>query len=103
MNERLNNFSVALNHLVNEIHTICYVLQGKRNGLKNFNVNDVTGFLRSRQVPHEIIIVIKNMFDRRNNNLVSHTVDSDRSVSGVSRGEYYKFKEYVGKCFNHIL
>jgi len=103
MEERLNNYSVALNHLVNEIHTICYVLTGKKNGLKNFNVNHVIDFLRSKQVPHKVTIKIKNMFDRRNNNLVSHSVDSDNTVSGVSRDEYYDYKKCVKECLNIVI
>lgn len=103
MEEKLNNYSVALNHLVNEIHTICYVLKGKKNGLKNFNVNNVVDYLRSENIPHKIVIKIKNMFDRRNNNLVSHSVDSDNSVNGVSKDEYFEYKKNVGMCLSHII
>lgn len=99
--ERTEQYSVALNHLLNEIHLICSILESK--DIKKYKSPDVEIFLTSKHVPNFIIIKIKNLFDRRNNNPVSHPGSDTRVAWAVSKSEYHNYKEYVGKTLELIL
>lgn len=102
--ERISSFSVALNHLLNEIHAICFMLDTSHGGkVKSYDAGNVTAYLQSQHVPHKICIAIRNLFDRRNANQVSHA-GSDQSDSwGVTEEEYYKYKKMVGDALQRLL
>jgi AbiA family abortive infection protein len=107
LSERSTSYSVALNHLVNEIHAICIeqikAACEEKDKKKNYDVNDVVKFLRSKGIPHEICIKIRNLFDRRNSNSVSHP-GSDGSIAwGVTKEEYLDYYEQVGQCLDFLL
>jgi len=108
MSEKMNSYSKALNHLLNEIHAICFELHRKLPGgtikkISQYDVNDVEKFLHLKQTPNEIIVQIRKLFDRRNVNLVSHA-GSDNTISwDVTGREYWHFHEYVGKCLKYVL
>lgn len=104
MSERIGAYSVALNHLLNEIHAICHI-QDKRTkkAPKDYDAKDVIDFLTSQYVPHEICNGIRNLFDRRNRNQVSHP-GSEKTISwGVSKQEYQEYAQYVESCMSLIL
>ena len=98
--ERKGDYSVALNHLLNEIHVICHRLDGRDINEKNYDANHVSEFLTTQRVPHETCIKIRNLFDRRNKNPVSH---ADPIAWPVSRDEYIDYHHHVGVCLGHIL
>ena len=98
--ERKNDYSVALNHLLNEIHAICYRLDSQRINEKNYDANHVAQFLAMGKVPHETCIKIRNLFDRRNKNPVSH---ADSLAWPVSQDEYIDYHHHVGVCLSQIL
>ncbi|WP_217451439.1 hypothetical protein, partial [Metabacillus niabensis] len=52
LNEMRGDYSVALNHLVNEFQSICYSLNEK--DIRNFNANSVEDFLKSASIEHSI-------------------------------------------------
>lgn len=101
LNERNASYSVALNHLLNEIHGVC-IKQEKANK-KDYDVNDVVKFLYSRDVPHQKCIKIRNLFDRRNSNSVSHPGSDGSLAWEVTREEYEDYYEYVGQCLDLLL
>lgn len=99
--ERRDDFSVALNHLVNEIHAICYELDSdNKNKNNSYQANETGAFLLSKNVPHATCIKIRNLFDRRNKNTISH---ADPVGWSVSEDEYYQYHKHVGICLNHVL
>ncbi|MDQ0228594.1 AbiA family abortive infection protein [Metabacillus niabensis] len=100
LNEMRGDYSVALNHLVNEFQSICYSLNEK--DIRNFNANSVEDFLKSASIEHSICIKIRNMFDRRNNNLVSHSGDENVQGTAVTRAEYTIYKEAVSMCLTRL-
>ncbi|WP_414550706.1 AbiA family abortive infection protein [Anabaena sp. CCY 0017] len=101
LNERSTSYSVALNHLVNEIHAICIKQDGANK--KNYDVNNVVKFLQSKDIQHEICIKVRNLFDRRNSNSVSHP-GSDGSLSWeVTKEEYLDYYDHVGRCLDFLL
>jgi AbiA family abortive infection protein len=100
LNEIRGDYSVALNHLVNEFQSICFSLDTRK--IKNYTANKVEEFLKAKRVNHSICIKIRNMFDRRNNNLVSHSGDENVQGSAVTKEEYESYKSAVSNCLKHI-
>ncbi|WP_228036805.1 hypothetical protein [Cuspidothrix issatschenkoi] len=101
LSERSGSYSVALNHLVNEIQAVCVKLEQKDK--KEYDVNKLVEFINSKHIPHETCITTRNLFDRRNNNSVSHP-GSDNSIAWeVTEEEYLNYYEHVGKCLNFLL
>ena len=101
LSERSTSYSVALNHLVNEIHAVC-IKQEKANK-KDYDVNNVVKFLQSKGIQHETCIKIRNMFDRRNSNRVSHPGSDGSLAWEVTKEEYLDYYEHVGKCLDFLL
>jgi len=100
LNEKQNRYSVALNHLLNEFQSICWEKNENKSGsFKDFDSIKVCDFLQKKDVPSNLIIQIRNMFDRRNNNQISHP----SLANPVDYGEYIMFRKIVGECLNFIL
>ncbi|WP_176528130.1 AbiA family abortive infection protein [Bacillus cereus] len=100
LNEMRADYSVALNHLVNEFQSILFTLDGR--GVKNYNATSVEEFLKAQYVDHSICIKIRNMFDRRNNNLVSHSGDENIQGTAVTKEEYTIYKDAVSSCLKYF-
>ena len=98
--ERRHDYSVGLNHLLNEIHAICRRIDPKATTSKKYEATQVVEFLRSAKIPHETCIKIRNLFDRRNKNPVSHP---DPIAWPVSINEYFDYHKHVGACLTCIL
>ena len=107
LSEKKENYSVALNHLVNELHAICFYYEKEKNceavDIKKYDANDVKSLLEEEGVANRVVIQIKNLFDRRNNNGISHSGTDDIMFSGVLRKEYFKFKGFVKASLNNLL
>lgn len=104
LSEKTSSFSVALNHLLNEIHIICFQLDTNyRGNVKSYDANNVIEFLQSRQLPNRICITIRKLFDRRNANQVSHPGSEQSNSWGVSKEEYYTYKQMVGEALQGLL
>ncbi len=103
VNERNQAYSVALNHLVNEVHAICMRQDPNRNLKKDYKANDVFNFLVLKKIPCNIRIKIRNLFDRRNNNNVSHPGSDDSVAWEVTKEEYFEYYRYVGDCLSSLL
>ncbi|WP_009634061.1 AbiA family abortive infection protein [Synechocystis sp. PCC 7509] len=101
LSEKESSYSVALNHLLNEIHAIC--INKEKANKKKYDVHDVIKFLQLKNVPHEICIKIRNLFDRRNSNRISHPGSDDSIAWEVTKDEYWDYYENVGKCLDFLL
>lgn len=100
LSERRRQHSIALNHLLNEILAICFQLDNRKVDEKRYDAIKTVEFLINRQVPHETCMKIRNLFDRRNKNPVSH---ADPIAWPVSESEYLDYHSHVGICLNYIL
>ena len=98
--ERRNEYSVALNHLLNEIHAICYRLDSRKINEKDYNATKVAELLSQKKVPHITCVKMRNLFDRRNKNPVSH---ADPIAWSVSKDEYWDYHNHVGICLMYLL
>jgi len=100
LRERNCQYSVALNHLLNEIHAICYWLDKRELEEKKYDATRVVEFLVGESVSNETRMKIQNLFDRRNKNPVSH---ADPIAWPVTGNEYLDYRAHVGECLKHIL
>ena len=101
LNEDSQSYSVALNHLVNEIHAVC--IKQEQANKKNYDVNNVVEFLQSKGIDHEVCIKVRNLFDRRNSNSVSHPGSDGSLAWEVTKEEYLDYYKYIGKCLYFLL
>ena len=104
ISQKTEIYSVALNHLLNEIHALCLLKDiNSKKSPKDYDANDVRDFLIHLGIESDICITIRNLFDRRNTNQVSHPGSSSSVTWGVSRDEYLHYYSYVGRCLESIL
>ena len=99
--ERADQYSVSLNHLLNEIQLICCLIDNKN--IKKYRAKNVDLFLSSRAVPNDIKIKIVNLFDRRNNNPIVHPGSDTKVAWAVSREEYFEYKKGVERVLSFII
>ncbi|MEH2402554.1 hypothetical protein [Nostoc sp.] len=103
-NEKIGSYSVALNHLLNEIHGICMLIdKNNTNKNKDYNAEHAVKYLAFTGVPHDICIDTRNLFDRRNRNTVSHPGSEQNIAWGVTKDEYTKYRNAVGQCLKIVL
>lgn len=88
--ENEKNYNIAFNHLTNEVKSLIYYFSANEIDEKSFKASHVKEYLIANNYSLDLIIKIVNMFDRRNNNKISH---SNGEV--VSEKEYYKYKKYA--------
>ena len=98
--EQKEEHSVALNHLLNEVHAICGILDEKAKSEKKYEADEVATFLREQRIPHETHAQIRNLFDRRNKSPVSH---ADPIAWAVTKDEYMDYRSHVGNCLQHLF
>jgi len=103
VSERMGSHSIALNHLVNEIHAICIEFDDTVCRAADYDAEKVIDLLDRLGVPSDTRSNIRNMFDRRNNNLISHPASVEQSMSGVTHDEYRRFRSHVGLCVASIV
>lgn len=101
-NEKIQSYSVALNHLLNEIHAVCMCFD-RRNQKSKYEADDVVNYLNSKSVDYKIYTNIRHLFDRRNRNTISHPSFEDKIAWAVTEEEYVRYRESVGECLQHIL
>jgi hypothetical protein len=102
-NERINSYSVALNHLLNELHGICYQIDGNGDKSKDYDANQVVQFLQAQGIPNSICIGVRRLFDRRNTNQVSHPGSANFLAWSVSQSEYWQYHRIVSECLDVLI
>ena len=102
-NERIDSYSVALNHLLNELHGICFQIDGNGNKGKDYDANQVVQFLQEEGLPHNLCIGVRRLFDRRNTNQVSHPGSANFLAWSVSESEYWQYHQIVSECLGVLV
>lgn len=99
--ERAELYSLALNHLLNEIQGICCSVFGMApDELSGGRIEEP---LARVGVPSDTRIKIVNLFDRRNSNQVSHPGQDGNLPWAVAKDEYHDYYRHVGKCLAVIV
>ncbi len=101
--EKIEFYSAALNHLLNEIHAICFNLDSESKKINDYNSDSVQKFLQKFRIANEVKIQIKNLFNRRNINPLSHPGGDTDYYLPISKAEYMEFKDKVGICIYEII
>lgn len=99
--ERRKQYSIALNHLLNEIQLLCCTLEGK--DIKTYKEPDVEALLTTKGVANSTKTKISNLFNRRNNNPVSHPGSDSRVAWSVEEKEYNEYKKNVAKAIEKLF
>lgn len=99
--EKKKVFSVALNHLLNELQLICCLIEEK--DIKKYKAPFVKSFLIQKGVSRLSANKIGLLFDRRNNNPISHSGSDVRFAEIVSQEEYFNHKKAVEHVLTKIL
>lgn len=99
--EQSGRWSLALNHLLNELHYVCFLLEKIRN--KDYDAMAVCRYLNKRHISPVDIITVRNMFDRRNSNTISHSGLPSEQLSYVSREEYLRYREVIYRVISLII
>ncbi|MDO9577461.1 MAG: AbiA family abortive infection protein [Candidatus Cloacimonadales bacterium] len=102
-NERIGSYSVALNHLLNELHGICYQIDSNVNKSKDYDANKVVQFLQAQGISSQVCIGVRKLFDRRNTNQVSHPGSENFLAWSVSKLEYQQYHEIVSECLGVLI
>ena len=102
-NERIGSYSVALNHLLNELHGICYQIDSNGNKSKDYDANQVVQFLQAQGISHQVCIGVRKLFDRRNTNQVSHPGSENSLAWSVSQSEYQQYHQIVSECLGVLI
>lgn len=100
--EKKEEFSLALNHLVNEIQLLCFKLDESKTDFKKYLATDVSEFLSSH-ISNKNNYAITNMFSVRNNNQISHGVNNKVFMKEIEKTEYLEYKKVVQNCIQKIL
>lgn len=103
LSERTGEYSVALNHLLNEIHAICKFLDPSPIKMSDYRAPQVQAFLLNNGVTPNICAKVRNLFDRRNRTPVSHPGSTGNISWSVTEKEYWEYHKSVGKCLQKIL
>lgn len=98
INEVSRNYNIAFNHLVNEVKSIINKKYSPNIDEKDYNVNTVKDDLFNNNYNLNTIINTCNMFDRRNNNMISH---SNGKV--IDKDEYYQYKEQICNLLREMI
>ena len=98
--EQKGEYSVALNHLLNEIQAICHALEGTTTKLKKYGQTRVIEFLDAQKVPYETWGQIEKLFDRRHKSTIFHP---DPIAWSVAEDEYIGYRSHVANCLKYLL
>ncbi len=89
--EKMQNYNVAFNHLLNSLHYYCFHNFSTPKKLKNYDRNDLVKDIKQFLTLREISFVI-SFFDRRNKNSISHPGENELINWIVGKKEYYDYK-----------
>jgi hypothetical protein len=98
-----SEYSVALNHLLNELHAICRMIDANSGTRPDYRAPEVQSFLIGNGVPHPVVAKVRNLFDRRNKTPVSHPGTDSSTSWNVVKNEYDEYRKAVGECLSCIL
>ena len=104
--EKRNDFTLALNHLLNCFQYYCYLNDDSGNKVlhKNYTRQNVLNFLQGKLL-YEDIQFIMAFYDRRNKNTISHIGEDnmeDWIIKSIEYEQYkYKMQKLLDKVFPH--
>ena len=102
--EIVESYSLSLNHLVNELQAICrFVDVSYTGGSSSYNAEAIEKFLEACDVDHGTRITVRNLFDKRNINPISHPSFHEGPILGIGKEEYERFRDAVAVTVKEVL
>lgn len=92
INERMKNYNVCFNHLLNEFQKLFVQTYFSNEPDKDITANDIKQEMSKQFFEPDEIDIISDFFERRNQNSISHANDSDIGFWPVTESEYHKIK-----------
>ncbi len=100
LNERLDLFNVAFNHLLNEFQNLVESAYFNR---EKQDAKDIRNKLIGEKFKVREILLVSDFFKRRNQNSISHSNDPELGFWGVSKKEYLQYKNKIEPLVQKIL
>ena len=102
--EKRKDFSVALNHLINELEATCFAFDPNRpTFIKNYNQEGVKIFLQTCGVSAKDLGLLPAIYSGRHSNSVSHPGSLHEPVQAVSKQIFTDYKIAVGRFVGCVL
>ena len=92
LSEKLKDFTLSFNHLLNTFHILCFVNDDRNIPQKRYDSKSVIEFLKNKLSIKELHFVI-TFFDRRNKNPISHAGMQKMENWIISKTEYERYKQ----------
>ena len=100
LNERLDYFNVAFNHLLNEFQNLVEATFFNREKKDALEIRDK--LIQEKFKVREILFV-SDFFKRRNQNSISHSNDPELGFWGVAETEYHQYKDKIEPIMRQLL
>ncbi len=102
--EKRRDFSVAMNHLVNELEAVCLAFDpNKPSSVKKYNQKNVKQFAQSCGALTSDLNMLPNIYSGRHSNSVSHPGSLQEPIQTVSETGYNRHKTIIGRLIAKIL
>jgi hypothetical protein len=100
LNERLDYFNVAFNHLLNEFQNLVEAAFFNREKKDALEIRDK---LTEEKFKVRDILLVSDFFKRRNQNSISHSNDPELGFWGVAETEYHEYKYKIEPIMQQLL
>ena len=100
LNERLDYFNVAFNHLLNEFQNLVEAAFFNREKKDALEIRDK---LTEEKFKVREILLVSDFFKRRNQNSISHSNDPELGFWGVAETEYHQYKCKIEPIMQQLL
>jgi len=100
LNERLDYFNVAFNHLLNEFQNLAEAAFFNREKKDALEIRDK---LTEEKFKVRDILLVSDFFKRRNQNSISHSNDPELGFWGVAETEYHQYKCKIEPIMQQLL
>lgn len=102
--EKRRDFSVAMNHLVNELEAVCFAFDpNKPSSVKKYNQDNVRSFVQSCGALTSDLNMLSTIYSGRHSNSVSHPGSLQEPIQTVSETDYSRHKAVIGRFIAKVL
>ncbi len=102
--ERRRDFSVAMNHLINELEALCFAFDPDRpESIKKYNQESVQRFIEGHGALRSDLSMIPAIYKGRHSNSVSHPGSYLEPIQTVLENDYLRYKGVIGRFIKKIL
>lgn len=98
------NYSLALNHLLNEFQLLCFKNDRNYEGdIKNYTLVKLGDYLKKiKNLSHKDWLEVFNLYDDRNTNQISHGSLEDKYIKSISKKNYERYSKRIENIIETI-